>query len=137
MRWLSPVARSASPSSVCKKRSNSSFTATTTNGINRSGDNELNIVVSPSSPTFGLPIIRMLMEYSAIIIKIPDNRPFIFPLVCSKPVIAPATKPPKKAQIVAIHGDVPPVIITAAMAPPVVKLPSTVKSGKSRMRKVM
>ncbi|MNC34733.1 hypothetical protein D3C75_831870 [compost metagenome] len=49
----------------------------------------------------------------------------------------PASIPPASAHKVAIHGVYPFVIITAAIAPPVVKLPSTVKSGKSRIRNVI
>ncbi|MNP75180.1 hypothetical protein D3C76_1721920 [compost metagenome] len=62
IRLLSPVARSASPSSVRKNKSSSSLMAMTTIGMNTSGDTELNSVSSPSKPTFGLPMIRILME---------------------------------------------------------------------------
>ncbi|MNJ45874.1 hypothetical protein D3C77_409860 [compost metagenome] len=78
---LSPVARRASPRSVLKNKSSSSLIAMTTNGINHSGEIELKSVASPSSDTFGLPKIRILIEYSAIIISIPDSSPLMRPFV--------------------------------------------------------
>ncbi len=61
----------------------------------------------------------------------------IRPLVCSSPAQAPAAIPARMAVSEAIHGEIPWEIMTAAVAAPVVKLPSTVRSGKSRMRNVM
>src|SRR5699024_9793974 len=83
----------------------------------------------------GDPIILKLIEYSAIIINIPDKSAFIFPFVCRIPVIQPAKNPAKVPIIVAINGGNPFIIETAATAAPVTKLPSTVKSGKSSTRK--
>src|SRR5690554_5360232 len=85
----------------------------------------------------GRPMILILIEYRAIIIRIPDNNPFILPLVCSKPVIDPAARPPNKAANVDNQGEYPFDIMIATIAPPVVKLPSTVRSGKSRIRNVI
>ena len=51
-----------------------------------------------------IPIIRRLMEYSAIIIKIPASNGLIFPFVCKIPVIHPAINPATVATNVANSG---------------------------------
>ncbi|MNI85205.1 hypothetical protein D3C73_1421780 [compost metagenome] len=98
---------------------------------------EVKRVSALSREIFGLPRMRILIEYKAIIIRIPESNPLTFPLVCKSPVHAPAAAPPIKAIRQASTGEYPWEIITAAIAPPVAKLPSTVRSGKSKMRNVI
>src|SRR5690606_13825419 len=50
------------------------------------------------------PMILRLIEYSAIIINIPDSNGLIFPFVCNRPVRQPAKKPTTKAANVATSG---------------------------------
>ena len=88
------------------------------------------------SGTLARPMIRRFTEYRAICVRMPASSPLMRPFVCSKPVTTPAARPPATAIDVARAGGQPLMIPTAAIAPPVVKLPSTVRSGKSRMRKV-
>ena len=57
--------------------------------------------------------------------------------MCNRPVIAPATNPAIIANKTARIGFIPLTIATAQTAPPVAKLPSTVKSAKSNNLKVM
>ena len=141
MRWLSPVARIASPTSVFKNQSTNTLIkiiiiSPTNNTLHVFGTfskprpiNALVIAASiPKLPhhvatvekivstfnngIFGRPtefssvkpIMRKLIEYSAIIIKIPDSKGLILPFVCSRPVIQPATKPASIATSVAITG---------------------------------
>src|SRR5699024_2026645 len=91
------------------------------------------ILVSFSKETCGDWIMRKLIEYNAIIIKIPDNKLLIFTLVCKIPSIHPARKPADAPKHVAKTGEMPLIIEIAATAAPVTKLPSTVKSGKSNI----
>src|SRR5699024_9327699 len=84
-----------------------------------------------NNDTWGDCMMRKLIEYNAIIIKIADKRALIFPFVWRIPVIQPARNPANAPNIVATTGDTPPIIETPATAAPVTKLPSTVKSGKS------
>ena len=52
----------------------------------------------------------------------------------SHPVTRPATAPAATAARVALNGSAPAAMSVAATAPPSGKLPSTVRSGKRRMR---
>ena len=81
-------------------------------------------------------MMRRLIEYSAIWVRMPASSGWIFPHVVSRPVANPATRPTAAPHAVAAIGDVPPTSRTAAVAAPVVKLPSMVRSAKSRIRKV-
>ena len=54
--------------------------------------------------------------------------------VWKQPVASPASRPAAKAASRAVQTLYPEVISTAATAPPVAMLPSTVKSATSRMR---
>ena len=69
-------------------------------------------------------------------VRMPANRPLMRPFVFSRPVMTPAISPATKAMRIAMMGLMPLVIEIAATAAPVVNEPSTVRSGKSRMRKV-
>jgi len=64
----------------------------------------------------------------------PASSGLIRPAVCSRPVTQPATAPASRPATVASNGDCPPTISTEVTEAPVVKLPSTVRSGKSRTR---
>ncbi len=94
------------------------------------------MVVVLSSETFALPIIIRLIEYSATMDRIPERSLFIFSLVLRIPVSRPASTPPPTASKVARNGSPPRNMKIAAIAPPSGKLPSTVRSGKSRTLKV-
>src|SRR5690554_4191223 len=99
------------------------------------GCSMLKTVGSMMSGTFGPPMTRRLIEYSAIIIRILASRSMMRSLTFSQPVIMPATAPAPTATSVAANGLTPTLISVAAVAPPSGKLPSTVRSGKRRMRK--
>jgi hypothetical protein len=77
------------------------------------------------------------MEYRETIISIPASRAFNLSLVLSKEVISPAPMPEIKAIRVANQGLTPATIRVAATAPPIGKLPSTVRSGKESTRNVI
>jgi len=93
------------------------------------------MVVSPNNAILGFPMIRRLMEYSAIIVSIEASRFKIPSLVFMYAVTIPASMPAKKAANVDNQGSTPDTIITAVTAAPKGKLPSTVRSGNSKMRK--
>ena len=93
-------------------------------------------VSSRSSVTLGPPMMRRFTDHRAIIVRIPASRPSMRPFVCSTPVTIPATRPAPAAARVATIGFCPAVIIAAATAAPVVKLPSTVRSGNCSTRNV-
>ena len=145
MSGLSPVARIARPTSVCRNHTMSPrMTSATARKIptlakvptslsSRSGSNNVGWC---RSGTFALPMIRRLIEYSATCVRMPASRPLMRPRVCSRPVTSPAAMPPTSARDVASAAGMPFTMPTAAIEAPVVKLPSTVRSGKSRMRKV-
>ena len=84
------------------------------------------IVSAPISGVFDLPIIRILTEYKAVIVRIPANNSWIFNLVCKKTVTAPATTPTKKASKRAKYGSTPPTTKTAQVEPPKANEPSHV-----------
>lgn len=54
--------------------------------------------------------------------------------VWNMPVASPASMPARNAAPIATHTLQPPMISTAATAPPVAMLPSTVRSDTSKMR---
>ena len=87
------------------------------------------------SGTLGPPMMRRLMEYSAIIIRMLASKSMILSLTLSQPVMSPATAPAAVAAMVATNGLVPVEIKMAQTAPPSGKLPSTVRSGKRSNRK--
>ena len=95
------------------------------------------IVSSPNREVFACPIIRILIEYKAIIVKIPDKISGILTFVCRIPVIPPANAPANKAGTNASHGFTPFTIKIALTAPPSAKLPSTVISAKFNILNVM
>ena len=87
--------------------------------------------------TLGPPMMRRLIEYSAIIIRMLASRSMILSLTLSQPVISPATAPAAVAASVATQALVPVEIRMAQTAPPSGKLPSTVRSGKRSSRNEM
>ena len=80
-------------------------------------------------------MMRRLTEYSAIIIRMLASRSMIFRRTLSQPVMKPATAPASVPPSVDMNGSCPLAMSVAATAPPIGKLPSTVRSGKLRMRK--
>ena len=54
--------------------------------------------------------------------------------VWKMPVARPASMPTRNAATIATHTLQPPMMSTAATAPPVAMLPSTVRSATSRIR---
>ena len=145
MPSLSPVARNARPTSVDRNQTSATTkTASSTariptdtqvpsSPLSRSGVNK---VVVRSRGTFALPMIRRLIEYNAIWVKMPASSGWILPQVLSRPVTSPATNPTAVPARVAVNGCHPATIRVAAVAAPLVKLPSMVRSAKSRTRKV-
>ncbi len=81
-------------------------------------------------------MIRRLIDHRPIIVRMPASRPSMPPFVWRRPVMKPATRPAPIAASVARNGLTPAMMREAAVAPPVVKLPSTVRSGKLRTLKV-
>lgn len=94
-----------------------------------------NTVSARSREIFAFPITWRLIEYRAIIVRIPERIAGIFNFVYKTPVITPAAAP----QIIALRIPQPGFtfeeISEAATAPPRGKLPSQVMSGTSRTRK--
>ena len=90
----------------------------------------LNTVASLISATFGLPMMRRLTEYSAIITRMLASSCMIRSRTLSQAVSMPARPPASSAAAVAASGFQPATISAAATAPPSGKLPSTVRSGK-------
>jgi hypothetical protein len=72
-----------------------------------------------------------------VIIKIPARRLLIFSFVLRRPVQQPARNPQIMAIKIPYTGGTPSMIRRATTAAPSGKLPSTVRSGKARIRKVM
>ena len=83
------------------------------------------------------PITRRLIEYSAVMTRMPASRSLILKRVWVMPVTVPATVPVSTAASVAVSGLLPPMMRIAATAAPRVKLPSQVRSGKLNTRKLM
>ena len=71
-------------------------------------------------------MMRRLIEYSAIMVRIDASSCRMFSRTFSQPVTRPAPQ--------ASHGFQPPTMSTAATAPPSGKLPSAVRSGQSSTR---
>ncbi|MNT60225.1 hypothetical protein D3C72_1977930 [compost metagenome] len=80
-------------------------------------------------------MMRRLIEYSAIITRMLASSCRMLRRTCSQAVTRPDTAPASAPKPQASHGSWPPAIRVAATAPPSGKLPSAVRSGKSRMRK--
>ena len=142
---LSPVARMDRPRSVVRNhRTTNPSSRTTTARMATPGHSPsrsasfrgVNTVSLRSSGMFAPSMIRRLTDHSAIMVRIPARRPSILPLVCSNPVTVPARNPVPKPARVASTGFQPARMPMAAVAAPVVKLPSTVRSGKLSTRKV-
>ena len=142
---LSPVARTARPKSVLRNHTIAAvITATTAakmptdahDPISPASRSGVKMVSSRSSGTFDDPMIRRFTDHRPICVKMPASSPSMLPLVWSKPVINPAAKPVAKPARMARKGFHPARMATAAVAPPVVKEPSTVRSAKLRMRNV-
>ena len=79
-------------------------------------------------------MMRRLIEYKAIITRILASNCKIFSRTCNQPVTKPAAAPASAPAADASQGSTPAVIMVAATAPPSGKLPSAVRSGKSRIR---
>jgi hypothetical protein len=71
-----------------------------------------------------------------VIIRMPANKELILNFVANIPVRQPAMNPAAMEIIVEEIGSIPSKINRAATAPPNGKLPSTVRSGKDKTRKV-
>ena len=78
-----------------------------------------------------LPMIRRLMDQRLICVRMPARMAGISSTVVRKPVTAPQTAPASMATRIATAGSTPATTRTAQTAPPVAKLPSTVRSGMS------
>jgi len=72
-----------------------------------------------------------------VIMRIPARRLLIFRRVLRIPVRHPATKPQITEMRILTKGETPSTIKRAATAPPRAKLPSTVRSGKANIRKLI
>ena len=81
-----------------------------------------------------LPIIRRFTEYRASWVRMPLRMAGIPQRVCSRPVTIPASRPTRKAHISASQGLQPERMSITHIAPPVARLPSTVRSATSRIR---
>ena len=81
--------------------------------------------------------MRRLIEYRANWVSIPESMAGIPSLVCSSPVHIPAATPAATAARDAAHAGHPASISMTAVAPPVAKDPSTVRSAISSSRNVM
>jgi hypothetical protein len=79
----------------------------------------------------------IFIEYRAVMVNMEANRWRILSLVVNMPVTMPARKPAAMAGNKDNQGFIPLLIQTAETAAPKGRLPSTVKSGKSRTLKVM
>jgi hypothetical protein len=82
---------------------------------------------------FDLSIMRRLIEYNPVITRIPESSPLILKRVWIIAVMKPAIAPAKNAAGIERNGFTPDIINTEDTAAPVVKLPSTVISGKSKI----
>ena len=81
-----------------------------------------------------LPIIRRFTEYRASWVRMPARIAGIPQRVWRSPVARPARSPARKAQISASQGLQPERISIMHTAPPVARVPSTVRSATSRIR---
>ena len=97
----------------------------------------LNTVSLLSSGVLDLSMMRRLMDHRLICVRMPERIAGISKTVVRKPVTAPQTAPAAVAARMASAGSTPATTRTAATAPPVAKLPSTVRSGMSSSLKVM
>ena len=93
---------------------------------------EVKTVFLPNNEVFALPIILMSIEYKAVITRIPDKIEGIFNFTCKQPVIQPAIIPAKAAIKRLKSGFMFFDISIALTLPPRAKLPSTVRSAKSK-----
>ena len=82
---------------------------------------------------FAFPAIRRLMEYSAVIIMMPERRSRTFSLTWIRPVMHPASSPAAKLKTKVRAGCTPFKISMAVTAAPIGNVPSTDRSGKSRI----
>ena len=81
-----------------------------------------------------LPMIFRLMEYSASWVRIPARMAGMPIKVCSRPVTRPVARPASTATSNAAQTFMPESRHMTHTAPPVPKLPSTVRSATSRIR---
>ena len=80
------------------------------------------------------PIIRRFTEYRASWVRIPARMAGMPQRVWKRPVTRPASMPARKAHSRAIQGLQPRRISMTHRAPPVARVPSTVRSATSRIR---
>ena len=149
MSSLFPVARKAAPISVPKNQYSAQISsATTTAPITSTTVDCRSPVASVSQvkieSTFNrgillfCPIILRLMDQREYWVRIPARIAGISNTVCRNPVTAPAANPAKVEISSARIGLTPYCAIsTAQVQPPKAKLPSTVRSAISIIRKVM
>ena len=91
-------------------------------------------MVSMARSTIRLePAICKLMEYSAVMVMIPASRSLTLARMWISPVQSPASAPITRATGSVSQAFTPWVSSTAVTAAPSGKLPSTVRSGKSRI----
>ncbi|MPN50955.1 hypothetical protein SDC9_198595 [bioreactor metagenome] len=129
---LLPVARMAQPTSVPKNQYRMQITTRAKRPPTMMAWGILcrvMMVFCPKSGTFARPIIRIFMEYKASWVRMPERMAGIRSLVCSSPVMAPAAMPASVAKNSVSKGSIPFVIRIALTAPPVQRLPSTVRSA--------
>ena len=145
MRRLAPVARRQEPYSVPKNqyRMPMSTANVTTAGIrglraDSSFTNRWDTTRLYLSTEMGwldlLPMIRRFTEYRASWVRMPARMAGMPQRVCSRPVTMPASMPTRNAHSRAIQGLQPERMSIMHAAPPVARLPSTVRSATSRMR---
>lgn len=79
------------------------------------------------------PSTTILREVRAVMTMIPERRSVIFSLTWRIPVQTPAAAPARKERMRQNHGSTPFVMAMAVTQHPRGKVPSTERSGKSRI----
>ncbi len=140
---LHPVARIADPISVPKNQYSTAITAAaritpTRMAVGTKRDDRISGNLSTLTGLFAMnPMIARLIEYSANCVRIPARMAGMPSAVCRSPVHSPASRPAASAASSAAQGFHPPRISMTATAPPVVNVPSTVRSATSNNRNVI
>ena len=148
MRSLQPVARMALPSSVPKNQYRIAMritmaTATTkmvffvrATPLTKRRETS-SLYLSTLMAWLAFPMIFRFTDHSPSWVRIPDRMAGMPMKVWNRPVTRPAAMPASREQSRATHTFCPPSIIIMQTAPPVHRLPSTVRSAISSTRKVI
>ena len=91
----------------------------------------VNTVSLVSSGVLDLPMMRRFTDHRLICVRMPARMAGISNAVARKPVTAPVMAPASIEAAMASAGLTPATTHTAHTAPPVAKLPSTVRSAMS------